>query len=446
MTGKTLHSVLCVMFALALLSVLPGPLFAQVTVTNTFSSGSAANAADVNQNFTDLTDGLNTHINNGSAHTDTDTDTLGALVCAAGEVSKWDGAAWACAVDQDTWLSEATVDSYAGNNGYLTTSDAAATYQPIPTRIFTVGPVGTDLQNGTALLSAYNAITATPAYPALLKIEPGPYELSTSGLGSKSYVSIQGSGKYATIIRQTSPSFWAVATGSNTSISDLTIESNAASMASGLNLGVGSEARNLNVKAISSAGIATAVETGSDSRLINVDITATGFTQSNGVLAFGIATFHGVNITANGGNVNTGLKGSMSITSTGNRISIPSGSVRIGVENGSVHGSYISALGGVAVKWTSPYQIVNSTLVSDTGLLADFSAVWCVNCNGTVDRTLINSTTLSIDFSATAINNSGLHVGSSRMNQPVSFGINTTLVCVYNYDGATYTARDAQCQ
>ncbi|MDF1564309.1 MAG: hypothetical protein P1V51_14765, partial [Deltaproteobacteria bacterium] len=52
----------------------------------------------------------------------TGADTLAALGCGAGEVAKWDGAAWACAVDVDTdtntQLSEAEVDAFVANNGY----------------------------------------------------------------------------------------------------------------------------------------------------------------------------------------------------------------------------------------------------------------------------------------------------------------------------------------
>ncbi|PID99204.1 hypothetical protein CSA80_02995 [Candidatus Saccharibacteria bacterium] len=52
------------------------------------------------------------------------TDTLAALSCASGEVTKWNGSAWVCAVDIDTdtntQLTEAEVDTYVANNGYLT--------------------------------------------------------------------------------------------------------------------------------------------------------------------------------------------------------------------------------------------------------------------------------------------------------------------------------------
>ncbi len=51
-----------------------------------------------------------------------DTDTLASLTCAVGEVAKYNGSAWACApdIDTDTTLTEAEVDAFANNNGYLT--------------------------------------------------------------------------------------------------------------------------------------------------------------------------------------------------------------------------------------------------------------------------------------------------------------------------------------
>jgi hypothetical protein len=48
----------------------------------------------------------------------TDTDTLGGLSCASGEIASWNGAAWACAADADTadtQLSDAEVDAFVVN-------------------------------------------------------------------------------------------------------------------------------------------------------------------------------------------------------------------------------------------------------------------------------------------------------------------------------------------
>jgi hypothetical protein len=69
-------------------------------------------------------------------------------------------------------------------------------------RTVVVSPVGTDTQNGTALLNALASITdASAAKPYLLKIEPGVYDLGSSGsLEMKEHVDIEGSGELTTVI------------------------------------------------------------------------------------------------------------------------------------------------------------------------------------------------------------------------------------------------------
>ncbi len=96
-----------------------------------------------------------------------DDDTLADLSCTAGEIAKWNGSAWDCGDD-------------AGG--------LSSTY--------IVGPVGTATENGTALLAALDAIpTPTgPLYAALLKIEPGYYDLDGATLYMKPWVDIEGSG------------------------------------------------------------------------------------------------------------------------------------------------------------------------------------------------------------------------------------------------------------
>jgi hypothetical protein len=65
-----------------------------------------------------------------------------------------------------------------------------------------VGPVGTEAQNGAALLAALVSIsTATASNPWLFKIEPGIYDLGSSSLSMKPYVDIEGSGELTTTIR-----------------------------------------------------------------------------------------------------------------------------------------------------------------------------------------------------------------------------------------------------
>ena len=72
------------------------------------------------------------------------------------------------------------------------------------TQTVVVSPVGTDAQNGTALLAALAGITDNAAgIPYLIKLEPGLYDLGTSVLTMKEYVDIEGSGQGITHIRST---------------------------------------------------------------------------------------------------------------------------------------------------------------------------------------------------------------------------------------------------
>lgn len=69
-------------------------------------------------------------------------------------------------------------------------------------RTVIVSPVGTDTQNGTALLDAMAGITtASAANPFLVHVEPGIYDLAGTRLDVKSHVDLQGSGQRNTVIR-----------------------------------------------------------------------------------------------------------------------------------------------------------------------------------------------------------------------------------------------------
>jgi hypothetical protein len=76
-------------------------------------------------------------------------------------------------------------------------TDFAAAYKST----VVVSPMGTDTENGTALLDALSSITdasATKRY--LLSIEPGTYDLGNGSLSMKQWVDIQGSGELNTAI------------------------------------------------------------------------------------------------------------------------------------------------------------------------------------------------------------------------------------------------------
>ncbi len=75
---------------------------------------------------------------------------------------------------------------------------------PSSSTIVYVGPVGTSLENGTALLDALDGISdAGITKPYLLKIEPGIYDLGNNGLTMKAFVDIEGSGQQTTTITST---------------------------------------------------------------------------------------------------------------------------------------------------------------------------------------------------------------------------------------------------
>ncbi len=78
-----------------------------------------------------------------------------------------------------------------------TSSDFAKAYKST----VVVSPVGTDAQNGTALVNALSGITdASASKPYLLYIEPGTYYLGSSSLQMKQGVDIQGAGELNTRI------------------------------------------------------------------------------------------------------------------------------------------------------------------------------------------------------------------------------------------------------
>jgi hypothetical protein len=74
-------------------------------------------------------------------------------------------------------------------------------------RTVVVSPVGTDTDNGQALLDALSGITdASATKPYLLYIEPGTYDLGTGWLQMKEHVDIQGAGELQTLITRSTPS------------------------------------------------------------------------------------------------------------------------------------------------------------------------------------------------------------------------------------------------
>jgi hypothetical protein len=85
-------------------------------------------------------------------------------------------------------------------------------------RTVVVSPVGTDTDNGQALLNAFSGITdASATKPYLLYIEPGTYDLGTGWLQMKEHVDIQGAGELQTLITRSTPSTGCTSVGSTVS-------------------------------------------------------------------------------------------------------------------------------------------------------------------------------------------------------------------------------------
>lgn len=72
---------------------------------------------------------------------------------------------------------------------------------PEHVRIVIVSPVGTQYENGTALLNALSSISSDAANPYLLKIEPGIYDIGASQFQTKQFLDVEGSGQGVTRIR-----------------------------------------------------------------------------------------------------------------------------------------------------------------------------------------------------------------------------------------------------
>jgi hypothetical protein len=87
------------------------------------------------------------------------------------------------------------------DNADLLDNKTSSDFQPAYERTVVVSPVGTDTENGQALLDALTSIndaSATKEY--LLYIEPGTYDLGTSTLRMRQHVDIEGAGELKTII------------------------------------------------------------------------------------------------------------------------------------------------------------------------------------------------------------------------------------------------------
>ena len=75
-------------------------------------------------------------------------------------------------------------------------------------RTVVVSPVGTDTENGTALINTLAAISdASQSKKYLLYIEPGTYDLGSATLQMKEHVDIEGAGELSTLITSSAARF-----------------------------------------------------------------------------------------------------------------------------------------------------------------------------------------------------------------------------------------------
>jgi hypothetical protein len=105
---------------------------------------------------------------------DGDDDTLGSLSCTIGRIARWSGTQWRCSPDDD--------------NPFI--------------RTYVVGRVGTPTQNGSALRNALAAITppTSQGEAVLVVVDPGLYDLGSTGIEIYGWTTIQGAGRELTKI------------------------------------------------------------------------------------------------------------------------------------------------------------------------------------------------------------------------------------------------------
>jgi hypothetical protein len=124
----------------------------------------------------------------------------GSKVADSSHADTADSAATAQEADHAVTADSATSADSAADAATLegkSATDFAAAYK----RTVVASPVGTDTENGQALLDALSGITdASSAKPYLLYVEPGTYDLGTRALSMKQHVDIQGAGERKTLI------------------------------------------------------------------------------------------------------------------------------------------------------------------------------------------------------------------------------------------------------
>ena len=263
-------------------------------------------------------------------------------------------------------------------------------------KIVLVGPVGTETENGDALLDALSGITdASSTNHYIIALEPGVYDIGSDALQMKSYVDIEGAGQGVTTIKGN-------VSGSNSGV----IKGNN-----------NAELRNLTVENTGGGSWAIAIynQDSISPRITNVTVKASGGTSNNyGIknLNFSSPTITNVTVTAEGGsNLCKGIinENNCSPTLTNVFVSAINGKHNYGVYN--YYGSSpkmtnvtVKAKGGNdcygVYNYDSSYPVMNSvTAVAEE---ADLS------CNGIASDTSITMTNVSAT-AKDALENRGIH-------------------------------------
>jgi len=194
-----------------------------------------------------------------SGENDPSVNSLGkaSLSSSSNQIPKWNGSAWVCSSDTDTQLSEAQVDSYVSNNGYISSENdpsvnslgkasLSCSSNQIPkwngsawacaadnggasyANYAVVALSGGDYTSPVTAMSNISSWCGTPSAsnPCLLKILPGVYSIGTGSVIMKSYVDIEGSGRNVTTITGSilNSSSGVIVGASNAEIRDLTVE------------------------------------------------------------------------------------------------------------------------------------------------------------------------------------------------------------------------------
>jgi hypothetical protein len=197
----------------------------------------------------------------------------------------------------------------------LTAVPYAQFAETIYRRTVVVSPIGTAIENGSALSNTLASITdASATNPYLLHIEPGVYDLITGTLQMKGYVDMEGSGEGVTTITAagtvaTEDGLWPRSTMSgadNAELRFLTVRNTGGNQTAVGFYNRSTSPRLTHVTVIASNGFSQTTgvfNNGGSSRMSDMTIAVTGTTTVKGVFIFrGASTaLTNVAITASGG-------------------------------------------------------------------------------------------------------------------------------------------------